>query len=179
MRCHLPWAEVGAEIESHAGRLRREAGVREHLNVNRKLWMAFEPSGISAQGSWWRLGSAAAGRFSSGGLSPSPRSATSSSRLAMGDQIKEAVSQLSRWHERGFPLKVSVNHSAVQVHRHDVFGIVTDFGTGYSRCPRPSQTVVAEGGDPGKNEFLRIYCCDYAQGFVLARRSRRRTSTGS
>jgi diguanylate cyclase (GGDEF)-like protein/PAS domain S-box-containing protein len=40
--------------------------------------------------------------------------------------IREAIQQLSQWHAQGYPLQISVNLSAVQFHKQDVFGMVMD-----------------------------------------------------
>ena len=65
--------------------------------------------------------------------------------LSIGEWvIKESLMQLQGWKLRGYPLKISVNLSAVQFNQQDVFGIVMQFLRNYDLPPSCLKVEITE-----------------------------------
>lgn len=65
--------------------------------------------------------------------------------LSIGEWvIRESLMQLQGWKKRGYPLKVSVNLSAVQFNQQDVFGIVMQFLRNYDIPPSALKVEITE-----------------------------------
>jgi EAL domain-containing protein (putative c-di-GMP-specific phosphodiesterase class I) len=65
--------------------------------------------------------------------------------LSIGEWvIKESLMQLQGWKLRGYPMKISVNLSAVQFNQQDVFGIVMQFLRNYDLPPSCLKVEITE-----------------------------------